>query len=458
MNHSSTIPRRHFLAGSLTAAAGVAVPYLFPASVLAAPGRAGANDRLNLAWIGVGRRSHQMLGDLQSAPSVPGEARVVAVADVYLEKCRLYIEAYREKVLRGQEGGPIDVFQDYRKILDRDDIDAVMVPTPEHWRALICIHACQAGKDVYAEKPLSLTVREGRAMVQAARKYDRVFQVGTQQRSTPRNREATMLLRNGRLGKITDVVCQRWESARPYADFDIPAEPIPEGMDWDTWCGQTEPVPYSERVYLTYNNPGWHNLRRYSGGNLANSGSHALDIVQWGLGTDDTGPVEIWAESARPGARLTYRYANGVKLHLGFPPELLEKTASGELKEPEETPSTFGAVFYGERGRLVEHRGRFNTIPIALSQEPLPADAVPMYESNHHVQNWLDCIRSREKPAADVEIGHRACTVCQLGAIARQLGRKLTWDPEKEVVPGDDEANSHLERPQRKPYQLPEVI
>ncbi|MDY0168184.1 MAG: Gfo/Idh/MocA family oxidoreductase [Thermoguttaceae bacterium] len=458
MSSSQTIPRRSFLAGGLAAAAGVAAPYVFPASVLAAPGRAGANDRINLAWIGVGRRAHQMHGDLGSAPSVPGEARVVAVADVYLEKCRLYIEAYREKVLRGEEGGPIAVYQEYRKILDRDDIDAVMVPTPEHWRALPCIHACQAGKDVFAEKPLSLTIREGRAMVQAARKYNRVFQVGTQQRSTPRNYEATQLLRNGRLGKITDVVCQRWASSRPYADFDIPAEPIPEGMDWDTWCGQTEPVPYNERVYLTYNNPGWHNLRRYSGGNLANSGSHALDIVQWGLGTDDTGPVEVWAESAHPGARLTYRYANGVKLHIGFPPELLEKTASGELQEPEEKPSAFGAIFYGERGRLVEHRGRFNTIPIALSQEPLPADAVPLYESKHHFQNWIDCIKSREKPAADVEIGHRTCSVCQLGGIARELGRKLTWDPEKEIFPGDDEANAYLERPQRKPFQLPEVI
>lgn len=458
MSSSQTIPRRSFLAGGLAAAAGVAAPYGFPASVLAGPGRAGANDRINLAWIGVGRRAHQMHGDLGSAPSVPGEARVVAVADVYLEKCRLYIEAYQEKVLRGEEGGPIAVYQEYRKILDRDDIDAVMVPTPEHWRALACIHACQAGKDVFAEKPLSLTIREGRAMVQAARKYNRVFQVGTQQRSTPRNYEATQLLRNGRLGKITDVVCQRWASSRPYADFDIPAEPIPESMDWDTWCGQTEPVPYNERVYLTYNNPGWHNLREYSGGNLANSGSHALDIVQWGLGTDDTGPVEVWAETAHPSARLTYRYANGVKLHLGFPPELLEKTASGELQEPEEKPSAFGAVFYGERGRLVEHRGRFNTIPIALSQEPLPADAVPLYESRHHFQNWIDCIKSREKPAADVEIGHRACSVCQLGGIARQLGRKLTWDPDKEIFPGDDEANAYLERPQRRPFQLPEVI
>jgi predicted dehydrogenase len=453
MRTGASFSRRRFL--GVTAA--LAAPYLLPSGVLAGADRAGANDRINLAWIGVGRRSHQMHGDLASAPSVPGEARVVAVSDVYLEKCRLYIEAYREKVLKA-EGGPIAVYQDYRELLDRGDIDAVIVPTPEHWRALACIHACQAGKDVYAEKPLSLTVREGRAMVQAARRYKRVFQVGTQQRSMFRNREATELLRNGRLGKLSAVVCGLWASSRPYADFDIPAEPIPAGMDWDRWCGPTEPVPYNDRVYLTYNDPGWHNIWQYSGGNLANTGSHALDIVQWGLGTDDTGPVEVWAESASHNARLTYRYANGVMLHIGFPPELEETSAAGKKGPPEEEMPAFGGIFYGERGRLFEHRGRFNTIPIALSQEPLPSDAVRVYKSDHHFQNWIDCIKSRQQPAADVEIGHRACTICHLGGIARKLGRKLRWDPQREIFPGDDEANACLDRPQRKPHQLPETV
>jgi len=445
------------LARAAQAAACVAAPQFIPAGVLAGAGRVGANDRINLAWIGVGRRAHQMHHDLRSAPSVPGEARVVAVSDVYLEKCHRYLKAYEEEVL-GREGGPYGIYQDYREMLDRKDIDAVIIPTPEHWRALAAIHACQAGKDVYAEKPLSLTLREGRAMVEAARKYRRVFQVGTQQRSMFRNREATELLRNGRLGRIHTVVCQRWPSARPYSEFDIPAEPVPEGMDWDRWCGPTEPVPFSMRVYLTYNNPGWHNIWRYSGGALANAGSHALDIVQWGLGADDTGPVEVWAERAACDAHVTYRYANGVLLHLGFPPEMLERMASGEKREPEEKPSAFGAIFYGERGMLIEHRGRFNTKPIAISKEPLTAGDVRVYKSDHHFQNWIDCIKRRQKPVADVEIGHRTCTLCHLGNIARNLGRRLTWDPAREIFPGDEEANSQLERPQRKPYQLPDVI
>jgi predicted dehydrogenase len=457
MTSFRTLSRRRFLTRSAAAAAGIAAPYVLPARALAGPDRVGANERINLAWIGAGRRAHQMHRDLHTAPSVPGEARVVAVSDVYVNKCHLYLKAYEKEVLK-QEAGPYGIYQDYREMLDRKDIDAVIVPTPEHWRALASIHACQAGKDVYAEKPLSLTIREGRAMVEAARKYKRVFQVGTQQRSMFRNREATQLLRNGRLGTIHAVVCQQWPSSRPYSDFGIPTEPIPEGMDWDRWCGQTEPVPFSMRVYLTYNNPGWHNIWRYSGGSLANAGSHALDIVQWGLGTDETGPVEVWAEGASYSARVTYRYASGVKLHLGFPPEMLQTTAAGEKKQPEDTPSGFGAIFYGERGTLIEHRGRFNTKPIAISQEPLTDSDLRVYRSDHHFQNWIDCIKSRRRPAADVEIGHRSCTVCQLGKIARQLGRKLKWDPEKEIFPGDDEANVCLSRPQRSGYHLPDPV
>jgi predicted dehydrogenase len=448
MTGSRRFSRRRLLAGGAAAAAGVALPTLVPAGVLAAPDRVGANERINLGWIGVGRRAHQMHGDLRSAPSVPGEARVVAVSDVYLEKCHLYLKAYEDQVLK-QQGGPYGIYQDYRELLDRKDIDAVIVPTPEHWRAAASIHACQAGKDVYAEKPLSLTIREGRAMVDAARKHKRVFQVGTQQRSMFRNREATELLRNGRLGKIETVVCQNWPSSRPYRDFDIPAESVPDGMDWDRWCGPTEPVPFSARVYLTYNNPGWHNIWRYSGGSLANAGSHALDIVQWGLGTDDTGPVEVRADSAAYNAPVTYQYAGGVKLHLGFP---------SEMNEPEDKPSGFGAIFFGDRGTLIEHRGRFNTKPIAISQEPVTDRDLRVYKSDHHFQNWIDCIKSRKRPAADVEIGHRSCTVCQLGNIARQLGRRLKWDPEREVFQDDEEANSLLSRPRRKGYELPNIV
>jgi predicted dehydrogenase len=454
MNGSRTLSRRALLQRGAALAGSVAVPYLVPGDVLAAQDRAGANERINLAVIGTGRRAGQLLGDMASAPGIPGQCRVVAASDIWPQKCQEYLKNYEAQVLK-QPAGKYAVHQDYRQVLDSRDVDAVLVATPEHWRALISIHACQAGKDVYAEKPLCLTVREGRAMVQAARKYQRVFQTGTQQRSMARNRQAAELVRNGRLGKLHTVVCQNWAGPRPYRDFNLPAEPVPEGLDWDRWCGPTEPVPFSMRVYLTYNNPGWHNIRTYSGGWLANAGSHALDMVQWALGADESGPVEVWAERQSYQSKVTLRYANGVLLKL-------EQTGDADTrlaKEPGlELASAFGAIFYGDKGLLVMHRGRFNTKPIAISQEPIHEADVHLYPSDHHLQNWIDCMRSRRPPAADVEIGHRTCTVCHLANIARWTGRRLRWDPQQERFPGDDEANALLERSQRAPYQLPKVL
>jgi predicted dehydrogenase len=259
-----------------------------------------------------------------------------------------------------------------------------------------------------------------------------------------RNREASELIRNGRLGKLQEVRCHNWAGSRPYEEFDLPGEPIPEGMDWDHWCGQTEPVPFNMHVYLTYDDPGWHNIRRYSGGWATNAGSHALDVVQWALGTEDTGPVEVEPHGNQYNSEVTLRYADGVLL------ELTNEVTDQDV-------SCFGAIFVGERGKLVMHRGRFNTIPIAISQEPLGEGDLRLYKSDHHFQNWIDCIKSREKPVADVEIGYRACTICHLANIARWLGRKLRWDPAQEVFPGDDEANACLSRPQREGYRLPEL-
>lgn len=345
----------------------------------------------------------------------------------------------------GKTGAKYAIYRDYREMLDSKDVDAVVLTTPEHSRALPCILACQAGKDVYAEKPLSLTVCEGRAMVEAVRKYNRVCQVGTQQRSMLRNREAAELIRNGRLGKLESVLCQNWAGSRPYSEYDLPTEPVPDDLDWDHWCGQTEPVPFSMNVYLTYNNPGWHNIRRYSAGWTANAGSHSLDVVQWALGTETTGPVEVEPHGKEYNSEVTFRYASGILLKLTN--EITEKDVSA-----------FGAIFVGERGRLVMHRGRFNTIPIAISQEPLGEGGIRLVKSDHHFQNWIDCIKSRQQPVADIEFGHRACTVCHLANIARWVGRKLRWDPEQERFPDDDEANSLLSRPQREGYRLPDTV
>ncbi len=445
MSRLPRMPRRRFLKRSAAlAGAAVAAPYVLPSGVLAAPGRPGANGRIGIAFIGTGRRANQMLGDLKNLPSLPGEVQLVALSDVWPKKCREYVTSYEEKVLGpkgGKTGADYAVYQDYRKLLERDDVDAAIVTTVDHWHALPAIHACQAGKDVYGEKPLTLTIAEGRAMVEAVRKYGRVFQTGTQQRSYLRNRQGCELVRNGRLGKIKEVICTNYESSRPCRAYDLPTEPVPEGLDWDRWCGQTEPRPFSMHVYLTYNDPGWQRLREYSGGLMTNWGAHGLDMVQWALGTDDTGPVEIEPHGNQFNSRVTFRYAGGVEVKLQTDGRVLG-----------------GGHFIGEKGELVMTRGKFNTIPISISQEPLTDSDLRLYRSDNHLQNFIDCMKSREKCVADVEIGHRTATICHLSAIARRLGRKLRWDPEEETFPGDDEANAYLDRPKRAPYQLPDPV
>jgi predicted dehydrogenase len=426
--------KRSFLAGSAVAAA----PYLVPSAALASADRPGANDRIGVGYVGVGRRARQLM-------SLPPEGQIVAAADVYLKRA--------EEIAQKYNGKP---FQDYRKMLESKDVDAVVLATPDHWRALTCIHACQAGKDIYAEKPMTLTIHEGRLMVQAVRKYKRVFQTGSQQRSDHVNRLGCELVRNGRIGKVHTVIGSNYPS--PW-EGKLPGQPVPEGLDWDMWCGPTEPVPYHTDLYTPRANPGWISFRPYSGGEVTGWGAHGLDQVQWALGMDETGPVEIWTEGdafnppvyTKPESRtrgdkvckspgVFYRYASGTVLRLG-----------------DEGPGG-GAVFLGEKGTITIDRSKLKSDPVEIAQEPIRDSDVRLYKSDNHMQNWFDCMKSREKPVADVEIGHRSTTVCHLANIARWLGRRAVWDPAKEIFPGDDEANAYLDRPRRKPYELPDSV
>lgn len=436
----SRLDRRRFLKRTATAAAGLTVPYFVPRDVLSSPEKAGANDRIGVAGIGVGRQG----GGLVAGANGRREVRMVAVADVNLPRAE-----QRGKALNAEP------YQDYRKLLERKDVDAIITATPDHWRAIVCIHACQAGKDIYGEKPMTLTIREGRRMVEAVRKYERVFQTGSQQRSHAANRFGCELVRNGRIGKVEMVIGSNYPS--PW-ECGFSAQSVPEGLDWDMWCGPTEVVPYNGDLYAPRTNPGWISFRPYSGGEMTGWGAHGLDQVQWALGMDETGPVEIWTEgdefdpptytapeSRSRGERacrspmIFYRYANGVTLKL-------------------DNGNPGGAIFIGDKGKLEIFRGRVTSNPAELVKEPIKDDGIHLYKSDNHMQNWLDCIKSREKPIADVEIGHRSSTVCHLGNIARLLGRKLQWDPEREQFLGDDEANTFVDRPRRKPYELPETV
>ncbi len=400
------------------AAVSVAAPYLIPSGVLAAPGRPGANDRVGLGYIGVGRRARQVM-------QLPPNARIVALADVY--------EPRLGEVGKDQ---PLGRYTDYRKLLEDKNVDAVVVATPDHWHALPSIHACQAGKDVYCEKPLSLTVREGRAMVEAARRYQRVFQTGSQQRSEGACRAGIKLIHQGLVGRIRSVQGQCYPS--PIDVCDLPGEPTPAGLDWDTWCGQTTPRPFCKDVFAPRAKPGWISFRAYSGGEVTGWGAHGLDVIQWALKVDESGPVEIWPEGTGPNCPVHLLYANGVLVRL-------DSKGLGS-----------GGAFTGEGGVITVERGAYKVEPKSLTPAKGSKDEQPE-RTDRHMDNWINCIISREKPVADVEIGHRSCTVCHLVNIARWTGRRLKWDAKAERFIGDPEADRLLERPMRAPYGLPSL-
>jgi len=419
--------RRQFLArGASAAAAGLAAPYFIPRGVLAAPGKPGANQRVTIGVIGVGGRAGLLIDQ------TPEQGQIASVADCFVKRCEDRAKA---------KGAKWRIHQDYRKLLDEKDIDAVLVATTDHGRVLPCIHACQAGKDIYAEKPLTLTIREGRALVNAVRKHRRVFQVGSQQRSMAMNRIACEFVRNGGLGKLKVVLGINYSGPNHFQG--LPGQTVPQGLNWDAWVGQTPMRPYHGALHF-----GWMGWWDYSGGEMTNWGAHGLDQIQWALGMDETGPVEIWPVTPGQNGKVSYRYANGVQVNLE-----LDKGPHG------------GGIFVGEKGKIEINRNKFTTNPKDLIKELPPQseidkwrDEVALWQARYHIQNWLDCIQTRQKPVADVEIGHRSISVCHLANIVRQVGRKLQWDPQKEVFVGDEEANQWLGRPRRKGYELPDPV
>jgi predicted dehydrogenase len=405
---------------------------------LAAAGRPGANERIGVGYIGAGRRANQLM-------DLPPAGEIVAVADVAYDRAR---QVQAEKKCRA--------YRDYRELLDGKDIDAVFVATPDHWHVLPSIHACQAGKDVYVEKPLSLTIREGRVLVDAARKYGRVVQTGSQRRSMAGHRYGCELVRSGLAGKIHTVAILNYPS--PW-DCRFPEQPAPADLDWNVWCGMTEPVPYHADIFVQRSNPGWISLQPYSGGEMTGTGAHGFDQIQWVLQLDHTGPVEIWAEGGQlkpvvyeqpesreraeglcsRGYRVRMKYANGIEVRL------------------EDNGPAAGGEFIGDQGKIRIGTNVVTSNPVELAKTPRAELSVQLPSIDNHIQNWFDCIKSREKPIADVEIGHRSAIVCHLGNIVRWVGRPLRWDPEKEIFPGDDAANAYLDRPRRKPYELPSL-
>jgi predicted dehydrogenase len=430
MKQTGQLKRRQFLQTSLgAAAAGVAFPYIIPRSALASEKAPGANDRIGVAIVGMGTRGNQ------HCDNMPAGAQIVAVCDCDQPKAEAAAKRLSAKW---------DIVHDYRKLFDRKDVDAVIVcPTDPH-HVLASMLACQAGKDVYCEKPLSLTIAEGRALVRAARKYNRVVQTGTQQRTMEMDRYACELVRDGRLGKVKKVTCVAFPS--PEEIPVLAAEPVPAGLDWDLWLGPTPDRPYNKSLHVDF----WGKWRDYAGASITFLGAHAFDMIQYALGTDDTGPVELWPLEPGIGGTLMFKYANGIEVGLTMP-----------NTKPYRGPRN-GAIFTCENAKIEINRNKFTTNPKDFvkggpSEEVAKVWNGPGWIAKGHLQNWIDCIHSRGKPNADVEIGHRSASICHLINITRQLGRRLQWDPNREIFPHDEEANALLTRPRRKGWELPTV-
>jgi len=411
----SRLSRRGFFksaAGGL--GLGVVAPYVLTSNALGAASGVPASERVGVGNIGINWMGGDHLGYFAHHNEFP----TVAVCDVdrnNLDKAKARVGDYCK------------AYKDYRDLLDDKDVDAVVIAVPDHWHAIIAVHAAQAGKDIYCEKPLSLTIREARAMVNAVRRYGRVFQTGSQQRSEGNFRLACELVRSGRIGKVLTV---HVSVGGPSGDCYLPAEPTPEGLDWNMWIGPAPYRPFNKAIHPV----NWRNFRDYSGGGMTDWGAHHFDIAQWGLGMDESGPIEIIPPDGNERKMLTFKYASGVEMHHGG--------------------GANGVLFTGTDGKIEVNRGYFRTWPEEIGKTPLGPGDVHLYNSNNHRGDWQRCVRIRQRPICDVEVGCRSVTVCHLGNIAYWLKRPIKWDPVKEEIIGDEAASRRLDRPKRAPWTL----
>ncbi len=430
MARAGAMGRRGFLRALAAGTAGAAAPYVVPASALGRSGSMSPGDRILAASIGARNRGNDLIKGVIRHKDVS----LLAVCDVdekiraqRVGECNLsYEEQARGKSITAG-------IHDFREVMARTDIDVVLIATPDQHHAHMAIAAMKSGKDVYCEKPLTLTIAEGRAMAEVAARYKRVFQVGSQRRSDEKVRRSCEAVRNGRIGKLVRV--EVGVGMRPVKPMPDVAEPVPPGFDYELWLGPAPWAPYStNRCHYNFRF-----VRDYSGGEMTNFGAHFFDVAQWGIGADDTGPVEVegkgeffdglWNTFSK--VDLTYRYASGVVV--------------------KGTHKFAGCKFIGTEGwvdadRLVGEPLRAIIAPYGPNDVRLPRS------EGGHMGDFVSCVRTRSLTAAPLEVGHRSATVCHLGNIAMTLGRKLRWDPKAEEFIGDDEANRLRSRPYREPY------
>jgi hypothetical protein len=400
-----TITRRTFLAWTATAAG--AAPLILSARVF------GANDRIVMAGIGMGGQGRGDLGAFLRFKQV----QVVAVCDVAAQ----HRARARSMVDRAYDNSGCQEYEDFREVLARPDIDAVLIATPDHWHAIIATEAMAQGKDVYCEKPESLTVRQGRRMVEVARRYGRVFSGGSQRVWEDYNWFHRMV-RGGAIGQVREVFVNVGEPSGPCY---LPPVPVPKGLNWDLWLGPAPWRPFHPSLITG----GFRPYRDYSGGGMTDWGCHGFGGALFACNLQQTGPVEIIPPDGKEHLRLTYVFANGIRIYHG-----------------------------GGWGDILAFRGTEGELPARgpeAKERPLPDIQIPNYKGQGGIfGDFLHCVRTRERPFRDIELAHRTATTSHLGNIAYWLKRPLKWDPVKEEIPGDPQATRWLDRPMREPWRM----
>ncbi len=433
------IRRREFLKLFPLAAAGaVGFPSIVPASAFGRSGRPAPSDRIVMAGIGFG---------MQGVPNMENflgkdEVQWVAVCDLDTEP----LFQARDIVNKRYRNEDCATYHDYRELCERRDIDAVSIAIPDHWHAVVSIACASSGFDIYGEKPLTHSLREGRALCGAIERYGRVWQTGSWQRSRDNFHRACELVRNGRIGKIIKVEVGlpsgHYDFAGTFGQEDLVSPP--PNLDYDFWVGLAPWWPYCKaRVHMN-----WRWNMDFGGGQLMDWVGHHVDIAHWGLGFDETGPVEIEGRGEFPRKGI-YNSPTRYYLKAGYADGTSMDIAGGY----EEIWS--GTKWIGEKGWIWVDRGEFETEPARLKDERIGPDETRLYKSRDHYQNFLDCVRSRTRTIAPCEVAHRSASVGHLGVIAMEVGRKIRWDPGKETIVGDPEAERLLSRAYRKPWQLP---
>jgi predicted dehydrogenase len=457
---TATQSRRSFLKTSLSAAAAVGFPTIVPSSVF---GQVAPSNRINIGAIGVGRisRVHDMPGVWKYTTGARNN-RIIAVCDLYAPRVELGKQLlngiYSKQT--GKEYNATIGYSDYRELLSNKEIDAVIISTPDHQHARLAVAAVRAKKDVYLQKPASLTISEGRFMSDHVMSSGQILQVGSQQRSWKQFHRACVLVRNGRIGDIKHV------------EIGLPGDPsggnpdkmpIPAGFNYDAWLGSTPEVYYTvDRVMPRqgFDRPGWLRMEQFGAGMITGWGAHHVDTAHWGMNTEHTGPVEVWGTAEFPTHGLwdvhgpfktDSVYANGITMSI-----------SGDYPNGIKWIGTKGWIFVTrdeQASPTATAADKANVDPLVASDPKILTSVigpneVHLYTSDDQHGNWLDCIRSRQAPTATAELGHRACSTCLVNHIAMKTKRKLHWDPAKERFNNDDEADSMLSRPQRAPYIL----